>query len=57
MNFMELSAKTAKNVEETIEEMVGNIIEKGFFEIRKEKLALGGDRAGGRKDQNDTCCG
>lgn len=41
MKFSETSAKTAKGVDEMIEEMVIEIMGKGGFEVKHETIKLG----------------
>lgn len=54
MNFKETSAKNAVNVDETIDEMMADIIERGLLESKKASLAL--LESGGRREDNDGCC-
>jgi hypothetical protein len=55
MKFNETSAKSAKGVDEMIEDMVLDIMSKGGFEPRTEtiKLAVESDR---KQQENDGCC-
>ena len=57
MRFEETSAKTAANIEETVEVMMDDIIEKGLMEVRKDKMKLDEQEKGSRKKENDGCCG
>lgn len=49
MRFEETSAKTAVNIEETVEVMMGDIIEKGLTEVKKDKIKLEEQEKGSRK--------
>jgi hypothetical protein len=53
MKFKETSAKNAVNVEETIEEMMADIIERGLLEAKKPSVSL---VEGARREDNDGCC-
>ena len=58
MKFQETSAKTATNIEETVEDMVKSIVKEGLMEVKKEKkdkIALA-DQDRCRKQENDSCC-
>lgn len=57
MKFKETSAKNATNVEQTIEEMMMEIIERGLFESKKEKASIClVEQPGSRREENDSCC-
>ena len=56
MRYAETSAKTAANIEETVEVMMSDIIKKGLLEVKKEKVQLA-DHDKCRKQENDSCCG
>ena len=56
MKHRETSAKTATNIEETVEVMMTEIIEKGLIEARKDKMQLEG-QGKNKKKENDGCCG
>ena len=57
MKFQETSAKNSTNVDETIEEMMKNIIKKGVMEVKKEKMELRdlNKNKSCRKADNDCC--
>lgn len=54
MRFQETSAKTAANVDATIEDMLTDIMEKGLPESKEKKGVTLGEEVG--RSQSDSCC-
>lgn len=54
MRFKETSAKTATGVDQMIEDMVIDILDRGGFEDKKEGLKLGKEER--KKAEGEGCC-
>ena len=56
MRYSETSAKTAKGVDEMIEAMAIEILEKGGLEIKQETIKLAVEGEEGKEKDKEGCC-